>query len=197
VVLLIAAFVIIKATAPGKSELVSKVKMSDFPMTIGEWEGKDIPLPERDYEILGTKNLIMRDYKNARGDSINLYIIYSEQNRKTLHPPEICYSGGGASTITEKSVIPLTDSIKANRFAIDFKDSQQLVVYWFRSGNLNTYSYLQQQSRFVLDRTLGKKTSGAMIRVSATVKGKSQDTALALVKSFCREIEPLLDKYVP
>ncbi len=193
-VVLIAIAII--ANMPAKIDSGSQVKMADFPMVIGEWQGTDIPLAERDYQILETKNLIMREYKNPSGDAVYLYLVYSEENRRTLHPPEVCYTGGGA-TIVEKSVVPVMPSFKANKFIVERKDSRHLVVYWFKSTSLNTYNYLRQQLKIVADRLLRKKTSGALIRVSADVKDGKDEQAFALVQNFCGQIYPLLDKYVP
>lgn len=188
--------VAIVCNTPARFNSKSEIQVNAFPKEIGEWKGEDIPLLERDYEILETKNLIMRDYKNPTGDSVNLYIIYSEDNRRALHPPEICYSGGGA-TILEKSVIPVTNSLKANQFIIENKDSRQLVAYWFKSTNLSTYSYLKQQIKIVADRLLRKKTYGAMIRVSVVIKDNNVDAAMGVVKSFVEKIEPELQKMLP
>jgi len=198
IILAVAVGAGIKASRQSGTTKGDTVKMSNFPMTIGEWQGTDIPLKERDYQILETRNLIMRDYKNPQGESVYLYIIYSEGNRKTLHPPEICYTGGGTSTITEKSVIPITASTKANEFSIDYKNYSELVVYWFKSAALSTPSYPRQQLAFVLSRIFGKNASGsAMIRISTVIKDKNQKAALGLVKEFAGEMEPLLSKYVP
>ena len=65
---------------PERFDTTGKIKMSDFPKTVGEWQSTDVPLSDNDYKILETKNLIMRDYKNSKGDSVYLYIIYSENN---------------------------------------------------------------------------------------------------------------------
>ena len=127
---------------------------------------------------------------------VALYIIYSGDNRKSLHPPEICYTGGGA-TILEKSIVPLTAGLRANKFIIADKNFKQLVVYWFRADNLNTPSYVMQQLRTALNRTFGKQASGAMIRISTVVKPGEDAQALQTIKGFARLIEPLLSKYVP
>ena len=183
---------------PSRYAKENEAQMVDFPKKIGEWEGADLPLSERDYEILETKNLIMREYKNTTSqDAVYLYIVYSAGDRRVVHPPEICYTGGGA-TIIKKSVIPITDSIAANEFIIEDKASRQLVVYWFKTADLNTYSYMRQQLKIAVKRILRKRTSGALIRVSAHMSDNQQeDAALNLVKSFSRQIEPLLEKYVP
>ena len=196
-----AIFILIAAVSllnylPVRFASVSETQMANFPKVIGQWQGIDAVLPERDYAILETKNLIMREYKGPGGDVIYLYIIYSSDNRKALHPPEICYTGAGA-TIIEKSVIPVTATIKANKFTIENKDSRQLVVYWFRSANFNTYSYLRQQLKMVIARMRGRRTSGAMVRVSTVVKDNNSAAAFRLIKRFCAQIEPLLSQYVP
>ncbi len=198
VILAVVGVIGMSAYLPARRASEKEAQMQDFPGKIGEWEVADLPLSKQDYEILETKNLIMREYKNAASqDMVYLYIVYSAGDRKVVHPPEICYSGGGA-TIIEKSVIPLTDTIKANEFTMEDKDSRQLVVYWFKAGDLNTYSYFGQQLKVVLSRMLKNRSSGALIRVSTPIKeGNQKDAALNLLKSFCRQVEPLLPRYVP
>lgn len=188
--------VAIIANMPVKFDPSKEAQMAQIPKEIGEWKGTDVPLSEHDYQILETKNLVMREYKNDTGDLVYLYIIYSADNRRALHPPEVCYSGGGG-TIVQKSVIPLTDDFKVNKFLVERKGVKHLVVYWFRSTTLNTYSYLKQQSKTVFDRLLGRKTSGSMIRVSADFKQGKEEATLELIKDFYAQLMPLLDKYVP
>jgi len=181
---------------PTRFDISSRVKVADFPMSIGEWQATDIPLSERDYQILETKNLIMREYKNSKGESIYLYIIYSEDNRKVAHPPEVCLTGGGLS-ILNKTSVQMTDSIRATRLLTEKGDLRQIVVYWYKAANLNTDKYLKQQLKLVFDRTLGKRTACAMIRVSTDIGESGEVAAMELLGSFTRQIEPLLVKYVP
>jgi len=195
-IILIAVAVMVNT--PAKFDKTQEAQMSEFPKKIGDWEGEDLELKESDYAILETRNLIMRNYKNlTRGDTVNLYIIYSADNRRALHPPEICYTGGGAGTILEKGVVALTADFKANKFVIENKSLSQLVVYWFKSGNLSTYSYIHQQLKAVKDRLMQKKTAGAMIRISTTMDPRNPDKALNLIKSFSESIIPVIAQYVP
>jgi len=108
-ILVIASVVGLSSYMPARVAAKGEVKMADFPMAIGEWQSKDIPLSERDFEILETRNLIMREYKNFSGELVYLYIIYSGDNRNVVHPPEICYTGGGA-TIIDKSILSMNNS---------------------------------------------------------------------------------------
>jgi EpsI family protein len=126
-----------------------------------------------------------------------LYIIYSAaDNRRALHPPEICYTGAGAA-IEGKSVIPVTGLIKANKFIIKTKNSRQLVIYWFKSADLNTDNYLKQQMKMVTDAMLKGMATGAMIRISTNIDNGDEGAALGVIKGFCKQIEPLVEKYVP
>ena len=197
IVILVAVSVVgLISYLPTRFDIASKIKVADFPKTIGDWQATDIPLEERDYEILETRNLFVRDYKNLNGDSIILYVVYSEDNRKVSHPPEVCYMGSGV-TITDKTSVQISNSIKATKMVVEKADARQVVVYWFKAGKLYTDKYLKQQLKIVIERMFGKRTAGALIRVSTDIKDNNQDAALGLIRSFCGQIEPLLAKYVP
>ena len=61
----------------------------------------------------------------------------------------------------------------------------------------DAYLAVAPQLRIVARRTFGKRTSAAMIRVSADVKEGEDQLADQMILDFCRRIEPLLPKYVP
>lgn len=195
-ILALAAAVSITSYLPARTDIALKIKVADFPKAVGDWTGTDMPIDELTYRILETRNLFIREYKNPEGEKIYFYIVYSEDNRKVSHPPEVCFMGSGA-TIAERSKVQITDSIKATRMVTEMVDSRQLVVYWYKAGSLSTNKYLKQQLKIAMERMLGKRTSGALIRVSTDIKGDEQDSAVGLVKSFCVQIEPLLAKYIP
>jgi EpsI family protein len=181
---------------PKRMENTLLEKISSFPKNIGDWTSEDIALTEREYALLETRNLIVRNYINKNGDAIDLYIIYSPSNRKVIHPPEICLQGGGA-TITNKKHVQITDSIRATQLILEQDASRDLVVYWYKSAELNTDDYLKQQIKVVLDRIQGKETSAALIRTATKIEDGKVEPALERIKAFCSAIEPLLNKYVP
>ncbi|MFH0827579.1 MAG: exosortase C-terminal domain/associated protein EpsI [Candidatus Omnitrophota bacterium] len=173
-----------------------EVSIANFPKTIGEWSSIDVPLNKRVYDLLETKNLIMRDYKNPKGEMVNLYIIYSQDDRKVSHPPEICLQGDGA-TVVEKSPLNLSSKIKATKLVLEKKNSREIAVYWYKAGKEYTNDYINQQIKVSLDRLLGKRTSLALIRVIAVVENDNEKQTLAKILSFCSAIEPLVLKYAP
>ncbi len=173
-----------------------EISIAKFPNVIGEWSSVDVPLDKRVYDLLETKNLIMREYKNHKGEEINLYIIYSQDNRKVSHPPEICLQGGG-STVVEQTKLKVGNSINATKLVLEKKNSREIAVYWYKAGKEYTNDYINQQLKVSFQRLLGKKTSLALIRVIAEVKNNNEPEALAKILSFCSLLEPLLSKYAP
>ncbi|MCX5704225.1 MAG: EpsI family protein [Candidatus Omnitrophica bacterium] len=173
-----------------QSENASKIKMAAFPKIIGNWKSVDLSISENDYKILETRNLIMREYTNSQGDAITLYIVYSENNRKVVHPPELCLTGGGQSIEYRDSI--KIGNIQAVKLLMEKEDFRQLVLYWFKAGNLNTDRYVKQQLKVVLDLLRGRRTSSALIRITTSVKNGDNQAALALLKGFVLEIENLL-----
>lgn len=170
--------------------------IKNFPLEVGNWKAQDIPLGQRIYDLLETKNLIMRDYQDPQGRKINLYVIYSRDNRKVSHPPEICLQGDGA-TVVEKTPLKISSSINANKLVMEMKAGREIAVYWYKAGSHYTANYVDQQFRMSWDRLLGKKTSLAMIRVIAVVENNNDQEALSRIREFSALIEPLLSKYAP
>ena len=119
VILMVFAVLSLSTYLPHIYDVSKEPQMAKFPLKIGQWQGKDMPITENDYAILATKNLIMREYDADGKPPVAFCISFiPEITARSLHPPEICYTGGGG-TILEKSVIRLTPSLKANKFTIE------------------------------------------------------------------------------
>ena len=73
------------------------VPLSAFPMQVGDWQGKDVPIPENIQRVAGNDDFLNRFYVNKTTNQwANIYIAYSANPRNMLgHRPDICYVGGG------------------------------------------------------------------------------------------------------
>ncbi len=73
------------------------VSLSGFPLRIGNWVGKDVPIPENIQRVAGNDAFLNRLYINKSSNQwANVYIAYTARPRTMLgHRPEICYVGGG------------------------------------------------------------------------------------------------------
>jgi EpsI family protein len=165
-------------------------KAKSLAMQIGQWKGEDIELSDRTYKVLETKNVAMRKYTNPQNESVYLYIVVSEINRKVAHPPEICYTGSGAD-ITEKSEVQIEagkENLTVNRFVSRQDGKESLVYYWFKAGNKFTPSYLDQQAKAMLSQLAGRKPDIAMIRVSTYIINGNKEKASQLLQEFTRSL---------
>lgn len=171
-----------------------KLDIRAFPYTVGEWSGKDLTVTEKEYDILETRNLILREYNNPTGKKLFLFIIYSETNRAVFHPPEVCMIGSGVKIVDKKS-----DEISCGqeKFAINKlyakKDKQrELVLYCYKAGKLYTDNFYLQQAYFALNQLLGRHIRGATIRVSMPIR-ENEEIALLSLKSFMAQAARIID----
>jgi EpsI family protein len=175
------------------------VKVVRFPLTIGAWVGKDLPVDKSAYDILETHNLILREYTRG-SEKVYLYIIYSQDNRKVSHPPEVCFEGGGITIISkEKTPVELAggQKIVTNELRVEKEGAVNLVLYWYKAGNFYTDNYLKQQMRIALGHLTFKSTSSAMLRLSCEVSHDNPDQALASMKSFLKEASQYFPSIIP
>lgn len=175
------------------------VSVHAFPMTIGEWRGEELPISDKDYAILETRNAFARMYTNPDGKQVMLYIIYSQHNRRVAHPPEICYSGGG-STITKKYPYSISDdsakTVTVNKVTIDEKHYQQIMYYWFKIGDAYTPSYWRQQILIAIKTLLRRPSSSALIRITSVVENDDPNATGQLMDSFAKTIMPTIPEYL-
>ena len=176
------------------------VNIHEFPMVIGDWTAEELPISDNDYEILETRNAFARMFTHKDGGQVMLYMIYSQFNRRVAHPPEICYTGGGATIITKYpyDIGYSKDSIATvNRVIIDEVNYQQIMYYMFKIGNSYTPSYWKQQLLIGFKTLLGRPSSSALIRLSTTIEGEDEKKATQLINSFAADVFPVIPKYLP
>ncbi len=183
------------------------VSIHKFPTTIGEWSSKEIPLTSVEYAILETKNAFTRKYSTPSGKEVYLFIVYSQSNRKVSHPPEICYTGSGMTLLTKKpsqiqgpvSLEPSApvQSIDVDSLLLEKDNFRQLAFYWFKVGDSFTPNYWKQQILIAFKSLLGKPSSSALIRVSASISNQDQKATEKELQEFSAVILPYLSKYLP
>ncbi|MBU2101914.1 MAG: EpsI family protein [Candidatus Omnitrophica bacterium] len=171
------------------------VDIRKFPMVVGEWKGKDIPISDRDYEILETRNIVLREYSNQKNEKLYLFLIYSETNRSVFHPPEVCMIGSGM-TITDKATetIRMADRMfPANKLYASEKNLKQIILYSYNAGTLYTDNFYLQQVHFVWNQLFGKRKNGATIRVSMPIVVSEEETT-EILSNFLKETIQALEK---
>ncbi len=179
------------------------VSIHDFPKDIAGWTSTELPITDREKAVLETDNVFARRYTNERGEEVTLFIVYSQNNRKVSHPPEVCYTGSGATILSNvhDSFSAGTASgninIEANYVTIEKGSDRQIFFYWFKVGDSFTTNYWKQQGLIALKSFLGQPSSSALIRISASIENGQEPNAKQRLKDFGGIILPCIYKHLP
>ncbi|MBF0478089.1 MAG: EpsI family protein [Candidatus Omnitrophica bacterium] len=176
------------------------VDIAAFPKTIGGWTSEDVPISKEDKAILETDNVFVRRYTNPAGEQVFLFIVYSQHNRKVSHPPEICYTGGGATIVDAKKefIGNGADTIAVNRLKSERAGRSEIFCYWFKVGDQFTSNYWEQQILIAWRSFLRKSASSALIRISSSINsGEPESVTMSRIKKFGSNILPSIRTFIP
>lgn len=173
-------------------------KFFSFPLTIGEWKGKEIAMSEYVYQGIETPYLFLRNYYSPMHNSpVNLSIVWFDDRNIAFHAPEACMGGVG-NQVVEKSRKKVT--LQGSKHEIEALVVQmpgqhkQLVWYFFDVDGYITASQTDIRLRVLKKRLLGKRASASFIRLMAPLiedRGAVEQT-LAL---FLEALMPLVPNY--
>ncbi|MCE5229738.1 EpsI family protein [bacterium] len=165
------------------------LKARALPLELGKWGGREVTVEQYVLDILETKDVVERSYLDApRSIPVHLAVVYSPDNRRVAHPPEVCYKGGGWE-VTDKRVTQLEGLPPMVRLVISHGRQKQIVYYCYKSGPDFIADYYRQQFNIVKNYLLRKSTASALVRFSAAY---DQDEAAsdARLVGFMREMMP-------
>ncbi len=171
----------------------------NIPMRIGSWYGRDIPMGERTYDVLETRDAFMREYASSIGDRAMLTVVFAQSNRKVAHPPEVCLTGGGWSRTGRDihTVVVGDRTLRFNRLILQRGSEKQVVLYLYKAGSRLTPNYYSQQLNIIMNGMLRKDTSSALIRISCYVDGDGVEEPLSMLNKFAGEVIPVLEQHLP
>jgi len=192
---------------PERTEVIPDRKYyAEFPMEFDQWKGRTDYLTSDVLDALKLTDYLMVNYQNA-GDMgvVNFYSAYYESQKKgaSAHSPRSCIPGGGwritslANHTVDKTNIAGVPLV-VNRLVIQKDNTKQLVYYWFQQrGRIVTNEYMMKWYLFWDAATLSR-TDGALMRLTTVLKpGQDISVADERLKSFVREVAPLVPAYVP
>jgi exosortase D (VPLPA-CTERM-specific) len=155
----------------------------DFPLTIGEWRGRQGRIEDIYLDALKLDDYLMADFANGAG-SVNLYAAYyaSQRQGESIHSPRSCIPGGGWR-ITEMSQVDVPggtagNPLRVNRAVIELGTQRELVYYWFKQRDRELTNEYAVKWYIFVDALLKQRTDGALVRLVTTLQ-PGEDIALA------------------
>ena len=175
------------------------LKAARLPMMLGSWAGQEVPVEDYVKQILETDDVIQRNYTNPLMDNIpvQLAVVFSSNNRRVAHPPEVCYRGSGWE-VTRKQTLQLEGLPDLKRLIIESGASNKdLVIYCYKVGDRITSNYYHQQYNIVVNQLMRRATASSLIRFSSPIRDSEAETErriINLIRLMLPEIKKTLNE---
>ena len=187
--------------ASGEMPPIDPNALAKFPMEIGSWTGREMPLEEAIIEATDTDAHISRSYSRNNGlEAVAFYVAFGQRARDLMpHRPEVCYVGAGWTRDDIESVeLPLGDGAILPCTILQFsrgpliKSRILLLDYYIVDGSIcRDISLLRSK----IWRGSGSINYTAQIQISVPILA-SQDieSAKETVSAFAVDSAPLLQE---
>ncbi len=206
---LVAVLAIIAGTAAflqahRKSEIIPvPERMSSFPVTLGDWNGRDVPIDPEALAILGPGDFLNRVYYSSQGKGlVSLFIAYfpSQRTGDTMHSPKNCLPGSGWTFVSSGTTDVATGGhpLHVGRYIIGKGNERQFVLYWYQAHGRAVVSEYWAKIYLVTDSIRMNRTDGSLVRViTPMLPGEDEQAAEARAGMFVRQVAPSLNRYIP
>jgi exosortase D (VPLPA-CTERM-specific) len=178
---------------------------SEFPGSIGEWEGTTGRVEENILGSLKTEDYLLSDYAKSDNQIVNLWVAYyaDQAAGSAAHSPRSCIPGGGwlikdLSLRTIHTIQTNGVPLQINRLIIKKGEYTQVVYYWFKQRNRNVTNEWLVKWFLFWDGMTRNRTDGALVRLTTFVMpGDDISTADQLLTEFLNDVYQLLAEYIP
>lgn len=168
------------------SAMLSDAMPMAFDIDSKRYLGYPVDIDPRTLTILENPGYLSRQYASDdhKGD-IEVTVFFSRDNRKGIHPPDLCLEGGGDSII-EKDVVQI-DGVQCRSLLFLHDDQLYYMLYTYKCGKSYTLSFWRQQMTIFLNGLLERNSTGALIRVATpVVVGQGADRQAAISQAASR-----------
>jgi EpsI family protein len=191
------------AVASQTETTVIREGFDGFPLQIGEWKGRDIPIDKDVLDVLRVDDYLSRGYASNAG-VIGLYVGFYQTQRQgsAIHSPLNCLPGAGWNPI-RRSYLNLSagaKNIEVNRITIQKGAEKQVVLYWYQAHGRIVASEYWGKFYSVLDAIRINRTDAALVRIIRPIYGtdaEAESAAEASAVGFVQSLFPLLSRHLP
>lgn len=189
--------------APGQN--IGKEASKAVPSTVTingvKYVSEDLELDRLTLTILETDDYLYRRFRSteSRG-GFDLLIVFSANNRKGTHPPEVCLEGGGEQVVDKRIVAINTSShaeLRLRGLTTQRGTTMTEHVYTYKCGAKYTPSFIEQQFQIFVNGLFSRNTAGALIRFTASSNANDPQAAREYLRAVAEELMPSVDKGLP
>jgi len=178
--------------------------LASFPSRVGNWQGREIPIPQWALDILGAGEFLERNYRRTPDEpSIDFFLAYfpSQRMGSAMHSPQNCLPGSGWTPV-EFARMELTrpgaGNIRVNHYVLAKGLDRSLVLYWYQAHGRVVASEYWAKFYLMADAIRMNRSDGALVRVMTPIaENESLTSAEHRGVAFAQDVVPLLDRYIP
>ena len=174
---------------------IKNEKFFQFPLTIGDWQGNEVPMSEWVYNGLETPYVFLRNYSSPKEPlPVNLSLLWFDDTNYAFHAPEACMS----SIMRGREITTIRIGSSGNhevvKMIVEVNNQKQLLIYFFDVDGYITTSQSMIRLQSLKKRLQLKRTSATFVRLMAPLEG-SQDDSMKVLLGFLNEIYKVLPDY--
>ena len=186
-----------------KQSLPTEVMLEDT-----TYKSVDLALEDKVLAILETDDYVYRRFTQAAGaggsggQGFDLLIVFSKNNRRGTHSPELCIQGSGEK-IVSKGPVSLGNALGGSEpfgmREVVSQDGRDMVyyLYVFKTGDSYTTNYTKQQASILINGLLRREAVGALIRLTVSVQNEDLEGARELAREAAERLMPIIDQKLP
>ena len=184
----------------GMLDELKKILPAELEIGGRRYHGYDLEMPEEVLVILEWPEYLNRRYTAPGAAPLDFCVIFSRDNRKATHPPDLCLEGGRQDIIAKADVavtgVEGRGSVPCRELVVQSGAQTEYFIYTYRCGDKYTPSFWEQQLTIFASGLLSRNASGALIRVSTPVRHDLADARQRAMRLFSVAV-PYLDRALP
>lgn len=108
-------------------------RLAQVPPTVGEWDGRDLPVNPREQAAAQASGYLSRRYVHRRtGAVVSLALLCGRPGPISVHTPDICYAGSGYEEVGAPTRCAIPDSPGDHLWARQFRKAAAVPVQHLR-----------------------------------------------------------------
>lgn len=155
------------------------------------WTGEDSELDKKTLTILENPDYLRRRYTSTGRPPVEVMILFSRNNRKGIHPPDLCIEGSGQEIFSKQGVdltLASGETVPCLELLVQSRSREQGIhLYTYRCGNTYTRSFWIQQGSIFLNALLGEDSRGMLIYV-VTSRGVTMEASRKQSQQILRAV---------
>jgi len=189
---------------PGRSSASDQTLEAAIPSVLTvegrSWTGEPRTLTQRELTILEGPAYLYRRYRaDGTGEMLDYCFLYSKDNRKGIHPPDLCVEGFGQGIIQKGDLVadgvPGREGVPCSELIVHDGTNRIYILYTYKCGEAYTRSFWRQQMKIFVNGLTHRQGGGGMIRISLQIDSDIPAARQRAVE-FLRATIPGLDEHL-